>query len=961
MTSFLLKLKAGAEGKIQRHASVPDTFSSSSPPPMLSPGSGLWRESVRCEGNVTRIGLALLAVLLLLPAPRAVAQSPGVTVSPRELTIKESSTASYAVVLDTQPTDTVTISVTASDDPFKCHEHSGASCTRKSGVATVDKSSLTFTTMNWNSAQTVTVTATDEDMAGSFKHAKVTHQASGGGYATVAVPEVLVTVTDNDERGIVYWVGSPDNLRGDSAFGTYEGSTHSYYVSLNSEPAAATTVTLASQDISRVTVSPMLLMFTTTNWNVAQPVSFSVADNDVLGEDRVQVQVSSTFSGTGSDYNGWPGISFTVNVFNNDISPKTVNEGNSFVHTFGWDKYPGAYTIRSESVGSAVAIDPASVQVTQANYQEIPFTVTGVKADAVQEKVNFWIGNYLVQSFLVTIRDGTPPPNRPPRLTLSSYRFLLPENLDGRERPFDLGTVSATDPDGDSLTYGIVSGDLELFAVGLRDGVVRYIGPGEDYETEPKQFKLTVRVLDGSGAEARADVTVIITNVNEPPEAVGKIPDQTLDEGGGSVQVDVSSYFIDVDGDKPTLYSARSSDTRVVQASVAGSVLVLTPVIYGSVAVTVTAWYPDGLSATHSVKVGVSDRPQRAVLENLLAATARGHLASVRTALGRRMEADPCEASRLAINGLSVPLGRTEAKTLLRQIETDARSAVSPLGFSEGVGEPSTVFETGMVPDTAYQVDSALRSVPVRAGVSGAGIADFLVAWSGDDGERCSVQRRWSLWGQGDIQTFEGRPSVYGYNSGYDGDLSTGYLGLDIRLGASWLAGMALSRSKGVGDWQVGTSEGRLTQYMTAVYPYLRWDGGATSVWASVGAGRGDARNLRTYGIRGKSQTSLWLGIVELKRRFGTPGGLDFAIVGDAAWASLSTGDGEETIDGHDIAVNQMRIGADLSMYTTLGGLELTPFGTVYARRDGGAGQTGEGIELAGGLRFIIGIVRLDA
>ncbi|MYD95713.1 MAG: hypothetical protein F4Y02_18975 [Chloroflexi bacterium] len=44
-----------------------------------------------------------------------------------------------------------------------------------------------------------------------------------------------------------------------------------------------------------------------------------------------------------------------------------------------------------------------------------------------------------------------------------------------------------------------------------------------------------------------------------------------------------------------------------------------------------------------------------------------------------------------------------------------------------------------------------------------------------------------------------------------------------------------------------------------------------------------------------------------------------------------------------------------------LGGLELTPSGTVHAHRDGGAGQTGDGIEVAGGLRAVFGIVCLNA
>ena len=659
--------------------------------------------------------------------------------------------------------------------------------------------------------------------------------------------------------------------------------------------------------------------------------------------------------------------------------------------------------------------------------------------------------------------------NRAPVFGQPSYSFELPENVDGRDRPGDLGQVSATDPDGDALTYEIASGDRDRFAVGARDGVVRYVGAGEDFEMAPNRFELVLRTLDGFGGEAHTEVAIEVTDVNEAPEAtddeavtdedkavtvdvlandtdpegnrlhvlsvtaavhgtvrlvsgdrviytpetnfhgtdsftyvasdergltdtasvevtvlpvndaptaVGTIPNQTLDEGGGAVHMDLSPFFDDVDGDALT-YGAQSSNTGVVLAEVTGTVLALTPVLYGPATVTVTAWDPEGLSATQSLRVGVSDHPQRAILDNLLAATARGHLASLRAALGRRMAAGPCEASRLEVLGRSVPLGRTEAAALLGQIGTGARSAaVAALRLREGVGGPGGaislptgpgVLSAAKVLEKTDREEAALRSMPARVlgvgGASGSGAADFLLAWGGseEDRERCQVRGRWSLWGQGDVQWFDGTPSVYGYDAYYDGELSTAYVGLDTRLGARWLAGVAISRSRSVGDWRAGTSVGRLTQFMTAVHPYLGWTGGSTSVWASAGAGRGDARNVRAAGRTGTSPTSLRLGLFELERRLGAPGGIDFNIMADAAWARLWTGKGEETIDDQDIAVNQVRIGTDLSLPARIGGAELTPFGTVHARRDGGSGQTGDGIEVAGGLRAVLGIVRLDA
>jgi hypothetical protein len=56
-------------------------------------------------------------------------------------------TATYTVVLMSQPSANVTINVTADSQ------------------VTVDKSSLSFTTTNWNVAQTVTVTAVNDAVA----------------------------------------------------------------------------------------------------------------------------------------------------------------------------------------------------------------------------------------------------------------------------------------------------------------------------------------------------------------------------------------------------------------------------------------------------------------------------------------------------------------------------------------------------------------------------------------------------------------------------------------------------------------------------------------------------------------------------------------------------------------------------------------------------------------------------
>ncbi len=107
---------------------------------------------------------------------------PGVSITPRELTISEGTTDSYTVVLTGEPTGPVTITVSGHADPS----------------VSVNPTSLPFTTMNWNTAQTVTVTAEEEDADTDSETVTLTHSASGGGYGSVSIDSVTVQVRDND-------------------------------------------------------------------------------------------------------------------------------------------------------------------------------------------------------------------------------------------------------------------------------------------------------------------------------------------------------------------------------------------------------------------------------------------------------------------------------------------------------------------------------------------------------------------------------------------------------------------------------------------------------------------------------------------------------------------------------------------------------------------------------------------
>ena len=282
------------------------------------------------------------------------------------LTVGEGSSGFYTLVLNTDPTVTVTITPGSSD----------------SGVLTVSPASLTFTATNWNTAQTVSVTAM-EDADGADETVTVSHSVSGIATITAAAA-VTVSVTDDDDPGVSV---TPTSVS------TAEGGTATYTVRLSTLPAGAVTITPGSSDSGAVSVSPASLTFTPSNWNTARTVSVTgVEDGDaraetvtvshsVSGYDSVTVADAVTVSVTDSDTAG-------VRVEPTSLRPV---EGGTATYSMTLRTLPaGVVTITPGSSDSgAVSVAPASLTFTPSNW-DTPRTVsvTGVQdVDARAETV----------------------------------------------------------------------------------------------------------------------------------------------------------------------------------------------------------------------------------------------------------------------------------------------------------------------------------------------------------------------------------------------------------------------------------------------------------------------------------------------------------------------------------------------------------------------------------------------
>ncbi|WP_047099793.1 beta strand repeat-containing protein [Sphingomonas sanxanigenens] len=107
-----------------------------------------------------------------------------------------------------------------------------------------------------------------------------------------------------------------------------------------------------------------------------------------------------------------------------------------------------------------------------------------------------------------------------------------------------VGTVSATDPDGDTITYTLVDDGGGRFVIDADTGVIT-VAPGAvlDYETD-RDIDITVRATDEFGTTTDQTITILLTNVDEFPTIEGTPGDDvitapsddttTINGGGGN-------------------------------------------------------------------------------------------------------------------------------------------------------------------------------------------------------------------------------------------------------------------------------------------------------------------------------------------------------------------------------------------------------------------------------------------
>ena len=118
-------------------------------------------------GSVTADSVVVSVVAVAAQQPTL---QVGVSSSTQTLIVPEGGANSYTLLLSSRPSADVTVDVTLPADTD----------------LTLDKTTLTFTATNWDTPQTVTVTAAEDDDGVTDAGVTLTHTVSGGGYGSTS-------------------------------------------------------------------------------------------------------------------------------------------------------------------------------------------------------------------------------------------------------------------------------------------------------------------------------------------------------------------------------------------------------------------------------------------------------------------------------------------------------------------------------------------------------------------------------------------------------------------------------------------------------------------------------------------------------------------------------------------------------------------------------------------------------
>ena len=445
----------------------------------------------------------------------AFAQDPGVTVSETELTVPEGGSASYTVVLGTQPTADVTITVTRSSGDDE--------------NLTASPVTLTFTNSNWSTQRTVTILAA-EDADSENGTAQFTHTVAAPGTLYDELPAPGVTATENDND-------PPSVTVSETALTVPEDGSASYTVMLDTQPTADVRIAVVrvtgDEDL---TASPDTLTFTNSNWNTEQTVTVSAAEDD----DGVHgvAQIGHNVVSPGTVYQGIPAPGVNVTEGDNDtiaviVSPTalSVPEGGSASYTvmLGTQPEEDVTVEATPDQGSDTDLTVTSVTDTDAKFNSVTLLFTDLNWHTEQT---------------VTVSAAEDDADEVDDVAIFSHTTATKgEDYES----FDVDSVTATEADNEKVVTVAIQTDVSAPVRGAFEVTIIFSGAVTGFDqSEIAVTNGSVTDFSGSGTTYKAWITP-----SKSGEVIVEVAANVAEYGVGNGNMPGAPLMMNADLDRP--------------------------------------------------------------------------------------------------------------------------------------------------------------------------------------------------------------------------------------------------------------------------------------------------------------------------------------------------------------------------------------------------------------------------
>lgn len=298
--------------------------------------------------------------------------------------------------------------------------------------------------------------------------------------------------------------------------------------------------------------------------NTGQSLDFETATTHTItvqvSDGQLTATTTITISVVDVDENTMPSISDQEFTVAEDISDATV-----IGTVTATDAEGDALTFSITANASDLFEISAGGELSLASGQNLDFETSTSHTITVQVSDGSLNGSATITINVTDVAENTAP-------TIADQSFTVAEDIDDVTA---IGTVTATDAEGDSFTFSITANDNELFEITAGGELTLASGKTLDFETSTSHT-ITVEATDG-GLSNTATITVDVTDVDESVPAaqytVTTFAGDTqgfLDGQGTAAQFDnPNGVAVDASGN---VYVADSGNNRIRKIDSNGNV-----------------------------------------------------------------------------------------------------------------------------------------------------------------------------------------------------------------------------------------------------------------------------------------------------------------------------------------------------------------------------------------------------